>query len=374
MNTTLHRHIDNGIHTVSIGRQASATSYSTVWPLENEPAQALTARLCAELKRLGGSVVKCDMFGPLALYGPYMTALKAAFQPLDWPVTWVEGAACFGSGFAGMQVRCVAGARVDAIVCDDTVVGRMYENDIARYCCLGAIHAQAPSATPSQQTILTLEKLEAALNRAGMDMKNLIRTWFFNDRILDWYDTFNAVRSRFYLERGVLDRMMPASTGIGGKNPMHAALVAGAEAIVFLNENASAQAVASPLQNSAARYGSSFSRAVEVATPECRRLIVSGTASINEAGDTVHLNDIQGQITQTMKVIEALLVSRRMAWSDIVRGIVYVKNAIDAPAFQQYLASASLPRMPLIVAQNDICRGNLLFEIEVDAVAVPEEK
>jgi enamine deaminase RidA (YjgF/YER057c/UK114 family) len=374
MKTSRNLHTGNGLYTVSIGHDTVATSHTTLWPLAGEPAEGMVGRLRAELARLGGSIVKCDIFGPLGQHGPLAAALDAAFGPLSWPITWVEGAGCFGPGCAGMYVRSVAGTAVDTIVCDDTVAGRMYETAVARYCCLGGIHAAAPTATASQQTLLTLERLEAALNRAGMDMKNLIRTWFFNDNILDWYDTFNAVRSRFYRERGVLDRMIPASTGIGGKNPAQAALVAGAEAIVFKSPDTSVQVVASPLQNSATSYGSSFSRAVEVATPHCRRLIVSGTASIDKTGQTVFLDDVRGQITQTMKVVEALLASRDMSWPDVVRAYAYVKQSADAPAFSQHLASASLSAVPFIVAENDICRGNLLFEIEFDAVTVTEQR
>jgi enamine deaminase RidA (YjgF/YER057c/UK114 family) len=144
--------------------------------------------------------------------------------------------------------------------------------------------------------------------------------------------------------------------------------VAGAEAIVFKHAGASIQAVVSPLQNQALKYGSAFSRAVEIATPQDRRLVISGTASINEQGKTVHEGDIGAQIGHTMKVVEALLGSRQMAWSNVVRAVAYVKQPRHAEDFSRYLASSGMPALPWITAHNEICRDDLLFEIEVDAV------
>jgi enamine deaminase RidA (YjgF/YER057c/UK114 family) len=248
--------------------------------------------------------------------------------------------------------------------------GRLYEDAFCRYCLLGGIHSNAPSLMPGQQAMMTLEALEAALNAAGMDMTNIARTWFYNNNLLAWYDAFNAVRTRFYRERGVFDKVLPASTGIGGKNPHESALVAGAEAVVFKHAGASMQAVESPLQNQALKYGSAFSRAVEITTPQERRLMVSGTASINEQGKTVYEGDIGAQIGHTMNVVEALLSSRRMAWSNVMRAIAYVKHPGFAGNFSQYLASSTMPALQWITAHNEVCRDNLLFEIEVDAVKV----
>lgn len=57
--------------------------------------------------------------------------------------------------------------------------------------------------------------MEEALNRAGMDFSHVVRTWFYNNRLLDWYEEFNRARDTFFESRGVFDRLVPASTGIG---------------------------------------------------------------------------------------------------------------------------------------------------------------
>jgi enamine deaminase RidA (YjgF/YER057c/UK114 family) len=357
-----------GSHTAVFGRGAIKNIHATLWPVSGEDGASFSRRLVDLLNKNNASFVKCDVFGSCGSCSAFMRELETAVPPHGLPVTWVEGAGCNGGPIAGATVRCVAGAEAETIFLGTRPAGRLYEDEFARYCLLGGIHSNAPTVLPGQQAQMTLEALEAALNAAGMDMTNIARTWFYNNNLLQWYDAFNAARTRFYRERGVFNKMLPASTGIGGKNPHEAALVAGAEAIVFKHAKASMQTVASPLQNQALTYGSAFSRAVEIATPQERRLLVSGTASINEAGKTVHETDLRAQISQTMKVVEALLGSRQMEWANVVRAIAYVKKPGYAKDFSQYCASSGLTALPWITAHNEICRDNLLFEVEVDAV------
>jgi enamine deaminase RidA (YjgF/YER057c/UK114 family) len=127
--------------------------------------------------------------------------------------------------------------------------------------------------------------------------------------------------------------------------------------------------VASPLQCPAREYGSSFSRAVEMISPEQRRLLVSGTASIEESGKTVHIDEVEKQVSYTMEVVEAILVSRGMSFSDVTRGVVYFKQGPDTPAFENYCRQRGILDLPVLITNNMMCRDNLLFEIEVDAVS-----
>jgi len=57
-----------------------------------------------------------------------------------------------------------------------------------------------------------------------------------------------------------------------------------------------------------------------------------------------------------------------MDWTDVTRSLVYFKAAQDAPLFEAYRKENGLPQFPAVVVENDICRDELLYEIEVDAV------
>ena len=69
-----------------------------------------------------------------------------------------------------------------------------------------------------------------------------------------------------------------------------------------------------------------------------------------------------------MQVVTAILESRGMGWEDVSRAVAYIKDAQNAPLFNQYCAAESLPAMPVVLSEQDICRDDLLFEIEVEAV------
>lgn len=126
------------------------------------------------------------------------------------------------------------------------------------------------------------------------------------------------------------------------------------------------------MQGSALNYRSSFSRAVEMTFPTHRSLLISGTASIDMNGKSVHMDNCGRQIDRTMQVVKALLESRGMGWNDLFRGIAYFKNMSDRPLFDKYCFDNGIQKFPLAVAHTDICRNDLLFEIEVDAVYAVE--
>jgi len=102
--------------------------------------------------------------------------------------------------------------------------------------------------------------------------------------------------------------------------------------------------------------------------PDHRRLYVSGTASIAPEGHTIHVGNVDAQAAKTMEVIAAILASRGMDWTDVVRGIAYVRSAADLPVFARTCAALGLPAMPVVTINSTICRDDLLFELEVDTI------
>jgi len=202
-----------------------------------------------------------------------------------------------------------------------------------------------------------------------MTIKDVARTWFFLDDILSWYGNFNRVRNDSFARSELRPGSVPASTGVSGVNPAGAALTAAAWAVRAHDASTKVvEIVPSPCQCPAPAYGSAFSRAVELHLPGYRQLLVSGTASIEPDGRTAHIGDIRAQIELTMQVVEAILNSRRMSFADVSRATAYFKSASDAPAFDDWLARRELRAMPVVRTCCDICREDLLFELELDAI------
>jgi enamine deaminase RidA (YjgF/YER057c/UK114 family) len=297
----------------------------------------------------------------------YPRAVSAVRQ-LNWPLTLLHGDACAGATITGTQFIAIAGAELHAVMDGDRKVGHWYETDDARYCLLGDIRADDLSLPREEQAYAVFEKMELLLQQADMAFTDIARTWIYLNELLQWYDEFNAVRSRFFMERGVFDKMVPASTGIGAGSAAGEAMVSALLAVKPKHDGVKVFAVPSPLQCPALDYKSSFARAVEIQQPGSRLLTISGTASIAPGGETVHIGNTGKQIELTMKVVHEILKSRDMNWENAARAIAYFKDIREAHLLEQYCIEHKLPELPVAISHADVCRHDLLFEIELDAV------
>jgi enamine deaminase RidA (YjgF/YER057c/UK114 family) len=298
-------------------------------------------------------------------------AMRRVFGQIHWPVTWVEGTAYGDQPVAGMQVFAFRADQVKPVTLGGQVVGSVFEDGSMRHCLLGGLVPSHSSAARPDQFRQTLDHLQTALNQAGFSLGDVIRTWFYLDELLSWYDGFNEARIQAYAGVKFRGGSSPASTGISGRNPAGTALVAGAWAVQPLHSDAWVEEIQSPLQCPAAAYGSLFSRAMEITSLHDRHLLISGTASIAPEGQTLWPGDLRRQIDLTMQVVESILASRGFAFSDITRATAYFKNRADIPEFSAWCADRGLRSLPVISAQCGICRDDLLFELEADARRSP---
>lgn len=337
-------------------------------PVGNETPHEMFRRLSDFLKSYNAAVMRQAIFGDVSYYRESIDALASLCGPIEWPVTWIQGGSCTEAKLAGTIVKAVSGADISRIQIDGKPVGSIIESRHARFCHLADIHAADISAPNNVQTEAMFEQMRTALAAADMQMTDIVRTWFCLDEILNWYNDFNTVRTSIFRKYGVFDKVVPASTGIGGTNASGAAIIADALAVTPRNNSVRFFSVPSPLQCPAIDYGSSFSRAAELTLPDFRYLYISGTASIDPDGQTMHVGDMNKQVDQTFQVINAILQSRGMAFSDVTRGIAYCRNREDAAVYEQYCHAHGYENLPVIIAHSTVCRDNLLFELQVDSV------
>jgi enamine deaminase RidA (YjgF/YER057c/UK114 family) len=327
----------------------------------------LFSRLEVALKELDATIVHLLIYGSINASAAGTEAMRRLFGTIDWPVTWVEGAACDGGPIAGIQVFAFTGGEVRRIRLDRRVVGSVYEDGAARHCLLGGLGPDRNTSSRPEQAKQTLNRLEKAFAQAGFSLADTVRTWFFLDDLLSWYGEFNPVRTQVYSGVKFRTGSLPASTGIAGRNPLGAALAVAAWAVQPLNSSAHAEEIASPLQCPAPAYGSSFSRAMELSSASGKRLFISGTASIAPGGQSLWNGDVHSQVKQTMEVVEAILRSRGFTFADLTRATAYFKHRADVPAFTEWCAAHDLRSLPAVMVQADVCRNDLLFELEADA-------
>jgi enamine deaminase RidA (YjgF/YER057c/UK114 family) len=343
----------------------------TVRPLPGEKPVDTGARLGEALRDGDAAIGRQEVFGSLSACEEVLRGLRRVLGEVSWPVVALEGSSCGSGPLAGMHVLAVGGAKVDTITQDGRPIGRSFSDTYARHLLLGDVRPTDGALSKSAQARQAYENLEASLRAGGMGMPNLARTWLFLNDILTWYGPFNGVRTDFYRQHGVFDRMVPASTGVSGRNLFGGALVAAAWAAEPRQAGFTMREVASPRQCPAPCYGSSFSRAVELLTPGLQRLLISGTASIEPGGASVGGDDIEAQIDLTMEVVRAILVSRELEFQDVSRATAYLKRPTDARFFDLWRRRNGLEAWPVVCTVADICRDELLFEIELDALGVP---
>lgn len=361
----LQKNISPGLEIITLDRKTHQEYFITAVPAGDESAELLFERVEKVIHELKAQVVSQEVFGVLNENG-IIQILKQALGKYEGPVTWLEDGHV--QNLYGTHIWAVSGIAVKQLELDGKIVGSVLEDDYVQYCRLSGLLPRDASKSQTEQAADIFQQMNTVLQSNGMEFSNVLRTWFYNDNILDWYGDFNNVRDNFFNKNQVYEGLVPASTGVGGRNPARTALVGALLAVKTKCEEVTASKVTSPLQSPALEYGSSFSRAVELSVPDHRRLFISGTASIDPDGATVHIGDTKAQVELTMKVVHAILESRDMSWNDVTRALAYFKYAKDASIFDKYCSQSNVPQLPVVIAENDICRDELLFEVELDAI------
>ena len=119
---------------------------------------------------------------------------------------------------------------------------------------------------------------------------------------------------------------------------------------------------------------SSFSRGMRIDLNGLTILLISGTASIDESGESVHAGDFRAQMRRTFFNITALLKAEAATWKDIVRTTCYLRDIErDYAAFNQertaFYREEGLDPLPASTGiQAILCRPELLIEIEAIAM------
>ena len=122
----------------------------------------------------------------------------------------------------------------------------------------------------------------------------------------------------------------------------------------------------------------SFVRGMRVELDNCVMLFISGTASVNEAGESIHLGDVKAQTRRTFTNIKALLESEGADWHDIVRTTCYLADFREYDNFNEirnaFYKEQGLDPLPASTCiEARICRPELLVEVEAIAM-IPKDR
>ena len=221
-------------------------------------------------------------------------------------------------------------------------------------------------------TKLAYREILAMLDAVGY--RHLLRVWNYVPQIN--FDA-NGTERYWQFNSGRREALIALGRDVTGSLPAACALgsVAGPLTIYFLASRARPTLFENPRQTSAfdypPQYGPSpvFSRASMLREASGTTLFVAGTASI-VGHQTLHAGDAAAQTQETLANIDELLaaVNRSAGAAPFTLGEltykVYVRNPRDLPVIQRQLQAALGSRAQVLYLKADICRRDLLVEIE----------
>ena len=197
---------------------------------------------------------------------------------------------------------------------------------------------------------------------------NVIRTWFYVSGIDTHYAGMVQARNEVFAREGLTpDTHFIASTGIAGATADPEALVS-MDAYSVGGIRRSQIQFLHALENLGPthEYGVAFERGTAVHYQDRSHVFISGTASINPAGDILHPGDVVGQMERTFCNIEALLKDGGACLDDLSMMIVYVRDPAELQLVQTRI-QADYGRIPSVVVLAPVCRPGWLIEIEAIA-------
>jgi enamine deaminase RidA (YjgF/YER057c/UK114 family) len=119
---------------------------------------------------------------------------------------------------------------------------------------------------------------------------------------------------------------------------------------------------------------SSFSRGMRVDLPGAVMLFLSGTASVDQNGETLHRGDLKAQCLRTFHNLARLLAAQEASWHDVIRTTCYLRDIDrDYDDFNEvrtwFLNAVGLDPLPASTGiEARLCRPDLLVEIEAVAI------
>ena len=229
-----------------------------------------------------------------------------------------------------------------------------------------------PHGDSYQQTHHILQDYAATLSHFDATLeRNCLRTWFFVRDVDTQYHGLVQARKEHFATQGLThDTHYLASTGIQGlPSDTNAIIQMGTYAITGPSYRQEQQhyLYAPTHLNPTHQYGVTFERGVCIEYGDRAHALISGTASIDNQGQVLHVGDIRQQTQRMWENVEALLAEAHMTFDDVMHNIVYLRDTADYPLVRQ-MFKARYPHIPTIIALAPVCRPTWLIEMECIAV------
>ena len=319
-----------------------------------------------------------------------------AFYGDELPATtYIPQAPCQGKLLA--IEACGVGRRPGEVQIDrlDERVVVTRHNDIAWVHC-DQVFPETLADGVYDRSLDAFQRLGRCLAEAGVRWEHVVRTWLYLGDIVGHegatqrYKELNRARTDFFRDihfgnnhvaAGVGHPIYPASTGIGTDG---SGVLMSCIALATPRKDVCLVPLENPRQTSAFDYAAcysqdspKFARAMAVVAGSTATIFISGTASITDSASR-HADDVEAQTHQTLDNIAALISADNFArhglsglgatLAELTQVRVYIKRQSDYEKVRA-VCEARLGELPTIYAVADVCRPELLVEIEGVAFA-----
>lgn len=250
------------------------------------------------------------------------------------------------------------------------------ENDAWRFLFAGGFQGDVIGSSIDEQSREVFKQIEQLLLKEDFPINSIVRQWNYIEGITDFegvnqhYQSFNNARAAFY-KKTDWPKGYPAATGIGANL---GGVLIDLDAILLKRKEDSITPIDNKLQIAAHAYSEEvlkkacdgketpkFERAKSLNVEGNRLIYVSGTAAIRGENSLKGV-DVVKQLEITMENIQELIDNSRIT---ILR--VYLKYKEDYSEIEALLKE-KLPEIPVSYMWADVCRDELLIEIEGIAV------
>lgn len=229
--------------------------------------------------------------------------------------------------------------------------------------CMGAAQAPVPAGA---QTRDVFDALIRVLSANGATLaENCLRTWIYVKDVDVFYNEMAAARSDLFARHGLTPQThYLASTGIEGACAhrydvvlMDAYSILGVmpAQIDYLNDFSRLCATKD--------YGITFERATRIGYADRAHVLISGTASIDHAGQVVHVGDVERQLRRALDNVAGLLRAGGAGLDALRHLIVYLRDPADERRIGAAIAER-FPDLPCLILRGAVCRPEWLVEVE----------
>lgn len=250
------------------------------------------------------------------------------------------------------------------------------ENKAGRFLYAGGFQGDVVNTGIDEQSRDVFSQIGRLLKKEGFPIHSIVRQWNYIERITDYddgnqhYQSFNNARAAFYKQTD-WPAGYPAATGIGANL---GGILVDLDAAVLKHAGDAITPIDNKLQVAAHAYSEQVLKKAEDVkeTPKFERaksltisgndlIYISGTAAIRGEKSLKNVG-VKEQLHITMENIAELIGDSSLS---VLR--VYLKYKEDYPAVEALLREMQ-PEVPVSYMLADVCRDELLIEIEGIAV------